>query len=359
MAHPLTIVDITARAVVAPLEYPVTTASGAVLSAPLVLIDIETDQDIIGRAYVFGYTPKTLRPLLAVFEELSDLLRGKPAAPTARWTEFETTFRLLGRQGLLGMALAGIDLALWDALARYQDITVAELLGGEATPIRAYDSYGIVDAERDRDRLEASMAAGYSAVKVRLGGGDLADDVANLKAVRAAVGPDLGLMVDYNQSLSVPEAARRLPHLAAFDVIWIEEPVPAEDIAGHAEVRAASPIPIQTGENWWFPEDAARAVQARCCDYAMLDLVKIGGVTGWRRAAGMCEAASMPVSSHLFPEMSAHLLAATTGAHYLEVLDIARSILAEPLVVENGAVTPRGPGFGLEWDEDAVARYAI
>lgn len=359
MSHPMTIVDVTARAVVAPLDHPVTTASGAVLSAPLVLVDIGTDQDVTGRAYIFGYTPKTLGPLLAVFDELADMLRGRPAAPTARWEEFESTFRLLGRQGLLGMALAGVDLALWDALARYQDLTVAEVLGAEIKPIRAYDSYGIADAERDRARLEVSIEMGYSAVKVRLGAGDLADDIANLRAVRRVVGPNLGLMVDYNQSLSVPEATRRLPHLAEFDLIWIEEPVLAEDIAGHAEVRAASPIAIQTGENWWFPEDAARAVQARCSDYAMLDLVKIGGVTGWRRAAGMCEAAAMPVSSHLFAEMSAHVLAATSGAHYLEVLDIARAILADPLMVENGAVTPRGPGFGLEWDEDAVARYAV
>jgi len=144
-----------------------------------------------------------------------------------------------------------------------------------------------------------------------------------------------------------------------FDIVWVEEPVPAEDLAGHAAVRQACGLAVQTGENWWFPEDAARAIAAKASDFAMLDLMKIGGVTGWMRAATQAAAASLPVSSHLFAEASAHVLAATPGAHFLEHLDLAAAILADPPPVIEGTVTPRGPGLGLEWNARAVEKYAL
>ncbi|MFL5155590.1 MAG: enolase C-terminal domain-like protein, partial [Microvirga sp.] len=155
----------------------------------------------------------------------------------------------------------------------------------------------------------------------------------------------------------VGEALRRIEALAKYDLTWVEEPVPAEDLQGHARVRAASPVRIQTGENWWFPQDMAHAIAAGASDYAMPDLMKIGGITGWVRAMGQAEAASLPVSSHIFVEASAHALAATPTAHFLEYLDKASALLAEPYVVENGKVAPRGPGLGLDWDENAVSKY--
>ena len=168
-------------------------------------------------------------------------------------------------------------------------------------------------------------------------------------------------MIDYNQSLTPPEAIRRILAIAdaGIDLAWVEEPVPAEDFAGHAAVRAKVPTPIQTGENWWFPADAARAIDAGISDHAMLDIMKIGGFTGWRRAAAMAEAASMPVSSHLFLEASAHALATTPNAHLVEVLDIAGTVLQSPHQVARGTLAPRGPGLGIAWDEDAVARHLL
>ncbi|MDJ0948225.1 MAG: enolase C-terminal domain-like protein, partial [Alphaproteobacteria bacterium] len=128
---------------------------------------------------------------------------------------------------------------------------------------------------------------------------------------------------------------------------------------GHAEIRASSPVPIQTGENWWFPQDMARAIAARASDLAMPDIMKIGGVTGWLRAAGQAAAASLPVSSHTFVEPSAHVLAVTPTCHWLEYLDIAGAVLERRADLADGAVAPRGPGFGIAWDEEAVGRYAV
>ncbi len=360
MSHPvLTIKDVTARAVDAPLMRPIKTSVGTIPSAPLVLIDVVTDQDIVGRAYIFGYTPVTLRPLVELVANLRSLLLGKSVSPVERMRDFDGAFRLLGRQGLLGMAISGLDMALWDALGRAQGRSVCRLLGGDEKPVLAYDSYGVIDPEHDMAQLVNSLEQGFTGIKIKIGIGDLRQDAQTVAAVREAIGPDTRLMVDYNQSLTVPEAIRRIRRLAEYDLQWVEEPVTAEDLSGHAAVRARCQVGIQTGENWWFPEDIARAISASASDFAMLDIMKIGGVTGWLRAAGQAEGASLPVSSHLFIEASAHVLAVTPTAHFLEHLDIAGAILSEPLKVEDGMLRPRGPGLGLDWDAHAVNSYAL
>ncbi|MXZ70019.1 MAG: mandelate racemase [Acidobacteria bacterium] len=353
----LTIRGLTARAVAAPLARPLRTASGDVPVSPLVLIDVASEEGPVGRAYVFGYTTLSLRALQAFLEDLDEVVRGRPAAPAAVYDDLAARFRLMGRQGIVGMALSGLDMALWDLQGRAQERPVVELLGGRAAPVPAYDSYGVVDPVADGAALRRSVDQGFRAIKIKLGVGDLDLDVATVAAVRDLIGPDVRLMVDYNQSLTAPEALRRIRALARFDLEWVEEPVPAEDLAGHARVRAASPVPVQTGENWWFGHDMAHALAAGACDFCMPDLMKIGGVTGWLRAMGQAEQAAVPVSSHLFIEASAHVLPVTPLAHYLEFLDLAGAVLAEPPRVVGGCVTARGPGLGLEWDEAAVTRY--
>jgi mandelate racemase len=177
--------------------------------------------------------------------------------------------------------------------------------------------------------------------------------------VRGLIGPDIALMLDFNQSLNPSEARRRIDRLAPYDLHWIEEPVPAENLAGHAKVRATSPTSIQSGENWWFPRGFAEAIASGASDFIMPDLMKVGGVTGWLRVAAQAEAASIPMSSHLFAEASAHMLAVTPTAHWIEYLDLARAIVAEPVEIVDGTITARGHGLGLSWNEAAVARYLV
>ncbi len=353
----LTIRSLTTHAVAAPLSRPLRTASGSIPNAPLLLLDVESEEGWVGRAWIFGYTTLTLRALTAFLGDLEEVVRGESAAPAALYKDLEARFRLMGRQGLVGMALSGLDMALWDLQGRAQNKPVVEMLGGLVGPVPAYDSYGVVDPVVDRKALEGSLERGFRAVKIKIGVGDLAWDLDNVAGVREVVGPEVRLMVDYNQSQNAPEALRRIAALERFDLTWVEEPVPAEDLAGHARVREGSAIPIQTGENWWFAADMAHAIAAGACDYCMPDLMKIGGITGWLRAMGQAEAAGIPVSSHLFIEASAHVLRVTPLAHYLEYMDLASPVIAEPPALVDGSVTPRGPGLGMDWDEAAVERY--
>lgn len=260
---------------------------------------------------------------------------------------------------MVGMALSGLDMALWDALGRAAGRPAVELLGGTARSVPAYDSFGLVDPVADRKMLEQSIGAGFRAIKIKIGEGSAAEDAAMIRAVRDIIGADIQLMVDLNQSQSATDAIRRIDRLAACDLTWVEEPVAAEDLEGHARVRAASPIPVQTGENWWFPADMARAIAAGACDMAMPDLIKIGGITGWLRAMALAEAASLPLSSHLFIEASAHVLAVSPTCHFLEHLDMAGAVMAEPAPMDAGMIAARGPGLGMAWNEDAVARFLV
>lgn len=354
----VTITGITARPIIAPLERPIKTASGEIPSAPLVLVDIATSAGITGCAYIFCYTPLTMTPIVSFIQNLTDKLIGQSIAPMDVMAHGEAMFRLPGRQGLVGMALAGIDMALWDALGKLRDAPVAELLGGAIKPLAAYDSYGILDPVRDAKVLEGSVDSGFKGIKIKLNAVGRSHDIETVAAVRNIIGEDIALMVDFNQSLTVTEALYRIAAISEYDIHWVEEPVPAEDLQGHAVIREKSNVPIQTGENWWFPEGMALSIAAGASDLAMIDIMKIGGVSGWLRAMGQAEAASLPVSSHLFTEASAHVLAVTSNAHWLEYLDIASSILLDPPQPKNGYLTAQGPGLGIVWDESAISRIA-
>jgi mandelate racemase len=194
---------------------------------------------------------------------------------------------------------------------------------------------------------------------LRLGYPELADDVEVARAVRRAVGDKVTVMSDYNQSLDVPEAVRRGHALDDEGLYWIEEPVRADDYAGNAKIAGALKTSVQIGENFWSTHDAQKALAAGACDLIMPDAMKIGGATAWLRTAALAQANGVPISSHLFPEISAHLLAVAPTAHYLEYVDWANPVLREPLVIDGGqAIIPDRPGHGMTWDEAAIAKLA-
>ena len=258
------------------------------------------------------------------------------------------------------MALAGIDMALWDALARSHNVSLAALLGGAARPIPAYGAVGY-DGEAGSARTAEEWARrGVRGVKAKIGYPTVAEDLAVIRSIRRAVGDGMAIMVDYNQSLTPAEAVERLRALDGEGLTWVEEPVLAHDFQGHALVAREARTPIQCGENWWGAGEMRQAITAGASDYMMADAMKIGGVTGWLRAAALAEAHGIRLSSHLWPELSAQLLSVTATAHWLEYADWWNPILAAPLRIENGMAVCEGTlGSGMEWNEEAVARYAV
>ncbi len=309
---------------------------------------------------VFTYTPAALKPVAELVRNFEALVKGEPLAPAEIAQKLNARFRLLGTQGLVGIALAAIDMALWDALARSHRTSLVRLLGGVEKPVPAYGAIGYDGIAGSARTGEDWAKRGFTGVKAKIGYPTVREDVAVIRAIRKAVGDDVAVMVDYNQSLTPIEAVQRMRVLDDEGLTWVEEPTLAHDYAGHAMVAREARTPIQCGENWWGPLDMQHAIDAQASDYMMPDVMKIGGVTGWIRAAAMAQSRNIRISNHLWPEISAQLLCATPTAHWLEYADWWNPILSEPLRIENGMTAVRDTvGTGVAWEESVVERLSV
>jgi mandelate racemase len=340
VAAPLTLRSIQTRAVEVPMARPLGTNAQTMNSAPIVLIDMQTEEGIVGRAYLFCYTRMAPGLIAAVLTDIADALHGERIAPVDFSSRLPQRYRLLGAQGIVRVALAGFDVACWDALSLAVGLPLSSYIGSQPRPILAYNGNGL-------DFMPPEQAAAEQ-------------DLAVVRAVRRRLPDNVALMVDYNQALTVTEAIRRGQALDGEGLFWIEEPTRHDDYAGCARIAAALATPVQIGENFAGPPAMAAALAAGACDYVMPDLERIGGVTGWQRAAAITSAVGIEMSSHIFPEVSAHLLAATPTCHWLEYVDWAAPILAEPLrIVDGMAQMPNRQGTGVSWDEDAIKHYGV
>ena len=363
MADQLMVRDVTVRQVVVPMRRPLATKVGAFTEWPLLLIDVHTEQGLTGRGYLGPYLRPAASGLRTMLNELGTSLRGHPVAPARAFAAARGWLGLAGYQGLALAAVAGLDIALWDALAQAAGLPLAVLLGGTLAPVPAYNSngLGLIPPEEVADEaLELLAERGFTGLKVRVGRESAADDLAAVRRVRAAVGEEVTLVADYNQGLAFGQALERCRALDGEGLAWIEEPLRYDDLDGHARLAADLATPVMLGENFYGPRAMSDAIRARACDLVMPDLMRIGGVTGWLQAAAIADVAGLPLSSHLYPELSGHLLRVTPTAQWLEWQDWADPVLARPFEVRDGLLhLPDMPGNGLEWDEGAVAHYQV
>jgi mandelate racemase len=297
-----------------------------------------------------------------VLEEAVELVRGEAVVPVAIAAKLQRRYALLGVTGVVRMALSALDMALWDALAIAAGRPLTTLLGGTPRPLRTYNScgLGLMSPQAAADEAEALLEGGMQAVKLRLGYPTLAEDLEVTRAVRKRLPDRVEVLVDYNQALSRVDALERGRALQSEGVAWLEEPIRHDDYAGNAQVARDLHLPLQLGENFDGPKAMLLALQAEACDLVMPDVARIGGVSGWMQAAGIAEAHGIPMSSHLMPEVSAHLLAATPTCHWLEYVDWTDAIAAEPVKIVDGCWPVNDtPGTGLQWDPEKVARCRI
>ena len=359
----LTVRAIRSTPVEVPLNFVLGTSQGALRQVPLLLIDLETEEGVTGRCYLFCYLRAAAPAIASVLREVEAQTKGERLLPGVLWDKLARRFALIGVQGIVRMALAGFDVAAWDAAAIAAGVPLASLLGAKPRPIAAYNSCGLGltdDLGGLAEEAEKLLTGGFRAVKLRLGYPTLTQDLAAVRAVRKRIGETVRLMVDYNQALSADDALVRGRALDAEGIYWLEEPIRHDDYAGAARLSRELKTPIQLGENFSLPAAMALALEQKAADYAMPDLERIGGVTGWRQAAELAAVNRIEMSSHLFPEVSAHLLAATPTCHFLEYVDWADVLVEAPLKIADGkAIVPERPGNGLTWNKDAVERYRI
>jgi mandelate racemase len=352
---PLTIRELRVRALQVTMPQPHRTASGTISESPLIVTQVITDQGVIGSSLIFTYTAAALKPCADLIANLEPLISGEPVAPQPIHDRLLAAFRLLGPQGLTGMAIAAIDMALWDAVARYHKLPLCRLLGGIEQPIPAYGAVGYDGAVLCARTAERWAEKGIRGIKAKIGYPTVTEDIEVVRAIRSAVGPEFAIMADYNQSLTPTEAIERCRHLDDEGLTWIEEPTLSHDFTGHATIAREIRTPIQAGENWWGTLDFRHAIQAASTDLLMIDVMKAGGVTGWMRVAALASAHGFRVSNHLWPEISTHLLAVTPGAYWLEYADWWNPVMQSPVELKNGFAEPGS----LEISEQAIERWEV
>ena len=362
MQHPsLTFKGIRARPILLKLKRPVVARIATIREWPVILIDLETEEGIVGRSYLEPYVPKAMKYLVPALHDLGEMLRGRPLSPIELFGLARRSLHFVGYEGMSMIAVSGLDMAAWDALAQAAGLPLCVLLGGSIGPVRAYNSNGLwlsEPAEVAAEAAELRDEGAFTGLKLRLGRERPRDDLATIAAVREAVGADIELMVDFNQGLNLAEALQRCHMIDDLNLAWIEEPIVYDDLDGYAQLAAELKTPLQIGENFYGPRALMTALQRKACDLVMPDFMRIGGVTGWLRAAAIAGTAGVPISTHLYPEVAAHVMRVSETAHWLEWQDWAEPLLRRPYQVKDGMLQiPDVPGIGLEWNEDAVAAH--
>jgi len=355
----LTLRSLKARPIVLKLERPIVARIATITDWPLILIDLTTNEGVVGRSYLEPYSVKAMKYLIPALHDLGDLMAGRDVAPVDIHEAARKSLHFVGYQGLAMIAVSGLDMAAWDARAKAAGVPLCVLLGGSVGPVKAYNSNGLWLKEPEAvaaEAVELLGEGGFKGLKLRLGRDRLGDDLATIRAVREAVGADIELMVDFNQGLNLAEALIRCHAIDDLGLAWIEEPIVYDNLDGFARLAAELKTPVQIGENFYGPRDMHTALQKKACDLVMPDFMRIGGVTGWMRAAAIAGAAGIPMSTHLYPEVAAHVMRVTETAHWLEWQNWADPILEAPYEIKDGMLhIPDVPGTGLEWNEDAVA----
>ena len=289
---------------------------------------------------------------------------GEDADLTERlWRRMWKAHHYAGRGAPVSFAIAAVDVALWDLKGRRLGAPLWRLLGGCEPRVKAYA--GNIDLNFPMQQLlegaSASLEAGFSSIKMRLGKPTLAEDVGRVAAMRAHLGDDIELMADANEAWRVDQALRAMRALSEFDLVWLEEPITPDDYAGYAHLRANGGVPLAAGENLHTLAEFTNLIGAGGVDFPEPDLTTCGGITPFMKVARLAEANNLPVISHGAHDLHVHLLAACPNAAYLEVHAFGlERYMAEPLVFEGGfAQAPERPGHGVDFDMDALAALRV
>jgi L-talarate/galactarate dehydratase len=330
-----------------------------------VLARVRTTDGVEGFGYIVSLNAMFVGAVAAATRELAGLLTGMQVLDTeAAWQRMARAGDWVGPGGLLHHAIAPLDIALWDAAGKTLGVPVRQMLSGFRDRMPAYASDGFwysLSLDALADNARRAVAQGFQALKLRVGNELHPDrEVARVRAVRDAIGPDISIMVDATETWSLDRAMRTCRALQEAGVVWIEDPVRHTDIAGMARLSASLDVPLATGEHLYQIADYTRLLEARAASIVLIDLGRIGGVTPWRHVASLAHGFGVRVGGHVLPEIHIQLLIAVPNAYLVEYVPRSAALLkAMPALSGADMVAPSGPGFGLELNDDAVTRYTV
>lgn len=346
-----------------PIRYPVISCVRQSRSIMFVLLDVETDEGITGISYVQAFHAHGAYAIVHCLKHLETIVAGEDAENIEAIGQLMTdAMKLLGLQGLPMFALSLVDIALWDIKGKSRNLSICRLLGGEPDTIEAYQSDGLwlVPPIEAAKQAETFAQNGFASMKMRFGRKDCEEDLKAAQEIRIAIGERIELTGDVNQGWTADSAIVMARRLADCGLGWLEEPVEAEDLEAHAQLSMKQPIPVATGENLYGIRSMHRFLQANAATVYTPDLQRIGGITGWLKIRTMIEEYGKPSGLHLFPEYAVHLFPLIGRTVRLEWMSWASVLFSQPLECRQGGVrTPDRPGFGMEWDAQAIEAYRV
>ena len=360
----LTFTKVIIRGVDVPLKNPIVAHIGTFKTWPYLCVDVLTKEGIIGKSYIGPYLKDYLPSIASCIRVLCKNYEGKKIEPHNFFQDSMKSLSLLGFKGVALYALAALDIAFWDAFSKASNKPFAKLLGGSInTPIKAYNSSGLWLIENEKIAKEAEILrkeGDFKALKLRIGRESYKHDIEAFKEVKNGAGSDTIIMSDFNMFYTTKEATRRCIELDDLGFFWFEEPIQYNQLDDMKKICETIKTPITIGENFHGPKDAYDALLKGACDMIMPDLMRIGGVSGWLKTAAISEVFNVEFSTHLYPEVSAHLMCLTPTAEWLEWVDWQNPILKEPYKISNGnIIIPDKPGFGLEWNEEVLSEFNV
>ncbi len=324
-------------------------------------LELYTDGGIVGRSIPAG-------GLNTVETEVFPRIKGEnPFFVERIWDRMYHHNRKPVAKGDYIRAMGAVDIAVWDIIGKALGLPVYKVLGAYSEKIRVYAAGGYYEEGKGLKELAKEMeeyvSEGFRAVKMKVGGEPMKVDEQRVKAVREAVGPDVDILIDANNKWTAYEAIRFGRMVEKHDIYWFEEPVEPDDFAGCAEVKHALDIPIVAGENEYTRWGCRDLIEHNSADILNLDTVIAGGITEYRKIAGMASAHHIPVAPHGNPFMAVHLLASTANTLVMETYPAVESKhnLALPLFpVKDGSITAPGkPGLGIDPAPEIVAKYKV
>jgi L-alanine-DL-glutamate epimerase-like enolase superfamily enzyme len=352
---------LTTRVVEIPFEKPIKTAIHDIRSVGCVLLTIETDEGIQGESYLFALNAIRIKAFDEMIKGFAPHLIGKdPHFIEAIWQDIWREINPTGHKGVTVSALSTIDTALWDIIGKAVNLPLHKVFGACRSKIKTYASGGLWLAQSIDELIEEAhdfLQQGHTSMKIRLGSKDFRVDVERVRQLRLAMGPEVELMADLNQSSTPKHAIKLGKELQEFDLLWLEEPVPAYDLVGHSEVRQALDIPIASGETEYTRYGMRAMIEAKACDILMPDLQRIGGLSEMRKVAHLAEAYNLPISTHIFTEQSLCIAGSVENCTSIEHMPWYAPLFNEKISIVEGCIDiPERPGLGFTFDEKAIGK---
>jgi len=347
-----------------PLQKPLVTAIHKTESVGCVLIRIETDIGLVGENYVFTLNKARLTVFEAMINSLTQFLIGQnPLYVEKIWEQMWVDCNPLGQKGVSVSAISAIDTALWDLVGKQANLPLYQLFGACRDKAKVYASSGLwLSQSIDELITEAHefIEQGFCSMKIRLGKENPSEDVARVRALREAIGDDIEILTDANQSMTPRQAIALARQLEEQNIGWIEEPVPAHDLAGHARILEAINIPVASGETEYTRFGMKSILDSQAVDILMPDLQRIGGLSEFRKSAALASAYHIPISTHIFTEQSLSIAGSVSNCISVEHVDWFSPLYNEEMQIKDGYILmPESSGLGFTFNYDFINKNLI